>query len=265
MSQFERNHDGAALGASHQVPLEDQRSVYPYTVRGEATLPDRSEVLRRQNMIHTTYLYLAVAVFGCMAGAYWGSHSEGFLTFMFSSSFIWLGCLLVLNFVPAMALRVAENTPRLAVPALALDGAIAGLCLSPLVFVGLHFSGQDLGGGGNLVSTAIVVTGAMFAAITAYVHINKTQFKMSGAMMWGLFGFAVVAVPANMFLQSSIFSIIISGVIGMLGVYQLAATTSLIVTDRNFNSPAAGALMLFAGVFNLFQAVLSLLIAGGRD
>ena len=83
--------------------------------------------------------------------------------------------------------------------------------------------------------------------------------------MWGLFGFAVVAVPVNMFLQSSIFSIIISGVIGMLGVYQLAASTSLIVTDRNFNSPAAGALMLFAGVFNLFQAVLSLLIAGGRD
>ena len=229
-------------------------------------MPDRSEILRRQNMIHTTYLYLAVAVFGCMGGAYWGSHSEGFLTLMFSGGWIfWLGCMFVLNLVPTIALRVAENTPRLAVPALALDGAIAGLCLAPLVFVGMHLSGQDVGGGGNLVSTAIVVTGAMFAAITAYVHINKTEFKTSGAMMWGLFGFAVVAVPVNMFLQSSLFSIIIAGVVGMLGVYQLAASTSLIVTDRNFNSPAAGALMLFAGVFNLFQAILSLLIAGGRD
>jgi modulator of FtsH protease len=265
LSQFERNHDGAALGASHQVPLEDQRSVYPYTVRGEATIPDRREILRRQNMIHTTYLYLSVAVFGCMGGAYFGANSESFLEFMFSSSFIWLGALLVLNFVPMLALKVAHNTPRLAVPALAFDGFISGLALAPLVFVGLHFSGQNVEGGGNLVTTAIMVTGAMFAAITAYVHLNKTEFKMMPAMMWGMFGFAVVAIPANMFLQSSIFSIIISGVIGALGIYQLASTTSLIVTNKNFNSPAAGALMLFAGVFNLFQAVLSLLIAGGRD
>ncbi|MCA9775888.1 MAG: Bax inhibitor-1/YccA family protein [Candidatus Eremiobacteraeota bacterium] len=267
MSQFERNHDGAALGASHQVPLEDQRSVYPYTVRGEATMPDHRELLRRQNMIHTTYLYLAVAVFGCMAGAYWGSHSEGFLKFMFSSSFLFLGALIVLNFVPRLALQVAEKNPRMAVPALAGVGGVSGLCLAPLVFLGLRMSGQAQGmdGGGNLVSTAIVITGAMFAAVTAYVHINKTQFKMRPAMTWGLFGFILVAIPANLFLQSSIFGIIISGLAGMLGVYQLAAGTSLIVTNRNFNSPAAGALVLFAGVFNLFQSVLSLLIAGGRD
>jgi modulator of FtsH protease len=265
VSQFERNHDGAALGASHQVPLEDQRSVYPYTVRGEATMPDRRETLRRQNMIHTTYLYLSVAVFGAMAGAYLGSSSETFLKFMFSGIFVWIGAMFVLNFLPRMALNVAEKTPRLAVPALALNGFVSGLVLAPLVFVGLYYSGQDVGGGGNLVTTAMVITGAMFAAITAYVHINKTEFKMMPAMMWGLFGFAVVAIPANMFLQSSIFSIVISGVIGALGIYQLAASTSMIVNDRNFNSPAAGALMLFAGVFNLFQAVLSLLIAGGRD
>lgn len=227
-------------------------------------MPDRSEVLRRQSMIHTTYLYLSVAVFACMAGAYWGSHSEAFLKFMLGSSLIWIGSLFVLNFVPVMALKVAENNPRMAVPALAVDGFISGLCLAPLVFVGLYYSGASTDGG-NLVSTAIVVTGAMFAAITAYVHINKTQFKMMPAIGWGLFGFAVVAIPANMFMQSSIFSLIISGVVGALGIYQLASTTSMIVNNRHFNSPAAGALMLFAGVFNLFQAVLSLLIAGGRD
>lgn len=228
-------------------------------------MPDRSEMLRRRDMIHTTYLYLAVAVFACMGGAYLGSHSETFLSIMFGSSFIWLGCLLVLNFVPVIALKVAENNPKLAVPVLAFDGFIAGLCLSPLVFVGLHFGGADPSGGGGVVSTAIVVTGAMFAAVTAYVHINKTEFKVSSAMMWGLFGFAIVAVPVNMFMHSSILSMVISLVIGALGVYQLAAATSIIVTNPHFRSPAAGALMLFAGVFNMFQAILSLLIAGGRD
>lgn len=265
MSQFDRNHDGAALGASSfQTPLEDQRTVHPYTVTGGATIPNRQEELRRQNMLHTTYLYLSVAVLGCMGGAWWGAHSEGFLSFMFSSNFIWIGALLILNMVPIVALKVAENAPRWAVPALLLDGFVSGLVLAPLVYIGLALSGQNEDGG-NLVSTACIVTGAMFAAVTAYVHINKTKFKASGAVMWGLFGFAMVAVPANMFLQSSILSLVISGAIGILGLYQLAVATSQIVTNPQFNSPARGALYLFAGVFNLFQAVLSILIGGSRD
>ena len=266
LSHYDRNHDGAALGASHHAPTEHSTSVHPYNARGEATIPNRNEMLRRQNMLHTTYLYLAVAVAGCMGGAYFGAHSESFLNLMFGGGFLmWIGLMFVLNLVPTIALRVAEKNPRLAVPALAIDGAIAGLALAPLVFVGLHMSGAGAEGGQNLVSTACVITGGIFAAITAYVHLNKTEFKPSRAIGAGLLGFAVLAIPANMYFQSSVFSIVISGVIGLIGAYQLAVTTSRIVTDPNFRSPAAGALLLFAGVFNLFQAILSLLVSGGRD
>jgi modulator of FtsH protease len=266
LSQFDRNHDGAALGASHHVSLDDQRSVYPYTVQGGATIPDRSEQLRRQNMLNTTYLYLAVAVAACMGAAWWGSHTESFLRIFFEGgAFMWIGVMVVLNFVPVMALKVAEKTPRLAVPALALDGAVAGLALAPLVFIGLHLSGAGAENGQNLVSTACVVTGAIFAAITAYIHLNKTVIQPKGMIMAGMFGFAIVVIPLNMFMQSSLLSLVVSGVVGLMGAYQIAVTTSRIVNDRNFNSPAAGALILFAGVFNLFQAILHLLIAGGRD
>lgn len=171
----------------------------------------------------------------------------------------------VLNMVPSIALRVAEKTPRLAVPALLFNGAIAGLALAPLVFVGLHLSGAGAENGSNLVTTACIVTGAIFAAITGYIFLNKTKVKMSGMLTAGMFGFVVIAIPANFLLHSSGLSLIISGVIGLIGAYQLASTTSMIVNDRHFNSPATGALMLFAGVFNLFQAILHLLIAGGRD
>ena len=111
----------------------------------------------------------------------------------------------------------------------------------------------------------MVITGSIFAAITAYVHLNKSKFVASNAIMWGLFAFAMVAVPVNVFMGSSLVGLLISLVIGMLGAYQLATATSTIVTDPNFNSPAAGSLMLFAGVFNMFQAILRLLIAGGRS
>lgn len=266
MSQYERNHDGAALGASHQGHVEDQRSVYPYTVQGGATIPDSSWTAKKQGMIHTTYLYLSVAVFGAMAGAYWGSHSEAFLNMMFSGGILmWLGLLFLINLVPHMALKVAHNSPRLAVPALAVDGFISGLVLAPLVFLGLQMSGQSTSEGGDLVSTALVITGAMFAAVTAYVHINKKTFKVSNAVAAGVLGFAVLAVPASMLFHSPVLSLVMAGLIGLLGVWQLAVATGRILNDPHFNDPAAGALMLFAGVFNIFQVVLRLLLAGGRD
>jgi FtsH-binding integral membrane protein len=266
LGPYDRNHDGAALGPSVHVTDEDQRSVYPYTVTGSATFLDPTEQRRRTQMLHTTYLYLSTAVVAAMAGAWMGAHSEAYLSMVFNAGWLFfLPMFFVLNMVPALALRVAEQAPRFAIPALAFNGLIAGLALAPIVFVGLVVSGQDAAGGGNLVSTAVVVTGSIFAAITAYVHLNKSEFKSTSAVMCGLFGFALVAIPANMFMQSSIFSLVISLVIGILGAVQLASATSTIVTNPNFNSPAAGALMLFAGLFNMFQAILHLLIGGSRN
>lgn len=266
LGPYDRNHDGAALGPSVHVPEEDQRSVYPYTISGSASFADPAESRRRTQMLHTTYLYLSVAVAAAMAGAWFGAHSETYLKVVFGAGWLFfIPMFLVLNFVPALALGVAERAPRFAIPALALDGLVSGLALAPLVFIGLVYSGSDASGGGNFVSTAVVITGAIFAAITAYVHLNKTEFKVSGAVMWGIFGFAIVCIPVNMFLQSSLLSMIVSGVIGIFGAIQLAMATSTIVTDPKFNSPAAGALMLFAGLFNLFQAILHLLLSGGRD
>lgn len=266
MGPYDRNHDGAALGPSVHVTDEDQRSVYPYTATGSATFTDPAADRQRTQMLHTTYLYLSTAVVAAMAGAWFGAHSEAYLTMVFNAGWLFfIPMLFVLNMVPALALRVAEKNPRYAIPALAFDGVISGLALAPLVFVGLVVSGQGADGGSNLVSTAVVVTGSIFAAITAYVHLNKSKFVAMNAIMWGLAGFALVAIPVNIFMQSSIFSMVISLVIGVLGAAQLASATSTIVTNPNFNSPAAGALMLFAGLFNMFQAILHLLIGGSRD
>ncbi len=266
MGPNDRNHDGAALGPSVHVTDEGQRSVYPYTVTGSATFPDASGQRQRTQMLHTTYLYLSTAVAAAMAGAWFGAHSDAYLTMVIKGGwFFFIAMFFVLNMVPALALRVAENAPRFAIPALALQGLISGLALAPLVFVGLVMSNQDPENSSNLVSTAVVVTGSIFAAITAYVHLNKTQFNASRAVIWGLFGFALIAMPINLMLQSSVFSMVISLIIGVLGAVQLVSATSTIVNNPNFNSPAAGALMLFAGLFNMFQAILHLLIGGSRD
>lgn len=265
MSQYERNHDGAALGASHHIVGDEQRTVYPYTVQGGATLPDRQEMLRRQNMIHTTYLYLGVAVAGCMAGAWWGSHSMGFLEAIFNLGKIgFLGLFIMLNVLPSLAISVAEKNPRMAVPALGGFGIFSGLVISPLVALAMILSGQGVQEGGDLVSTALVITGAMFAAVTAYIFMNKTEIRVSKAISWGILGFFVAAFPLSYFFQSPMWILLFAGVTALIGVYQIAVGTSALATDARFKSPAAGALLLFAGVFNVFTSVLRILIASRR-
>ena len=59
---------------------------------------------------------------------------------------------------------------------------------------------------------------------------------------------------------------IISGAIGIFGVFILVNATSQVLNDTQFNEPVAGALMLFAGLFNVFVAILHILLAfTGRD
>ena len=167
--------------------------------------------------------------------------------------------------IPRIALSVSKSNPRLAVLVLAADGVFAGLTMAPLVFLGLHVSGGDAGKGGDLVSTAMVVTGAIFAAVTAYVFLNKTEIRPTKAVLWGIMGFFFVAIPLSIFSMSSTVHLLISGLAGLLGVYQVAVGTSQLATDPRFNNPVAGALVLFAGVFNIFTTILHLLLAGGRD
>ncbi len=267
MRPYERNHDGAALGPSVGVTEADQRSVYPYTVQGSASFPDYQQIAKRQNMLHTTYLYLAVAVVGAMGGAWFGAHSEPYLKFAFGSPWVWLiGIMLLINVLPAITIKIAHNTPRLAVPALLVEGFISGMALAPAVFIGLYFTNADPNTGGNVVTSALMITAAMFAGITAYVFINKANFRPIAGIGWALFGGVCVLIPLQFFFQSALIGGIIGLAIGALGIYQIATMTSTLCNDPNFDSPATGALVLFAGLFNLFQSILYVLsMLSGRD
>ena len=54
--------------------------------------------------------------------------------------------------------------------------------------------------------------------------------------------------------------ILISIGIGALGVFTLVYSTSGILRSPDADSPIPGALMLFAGVFNVFVATLNILL-----
>jgi FtsH-binding integral membrane protein len=85
--------------------------------------------------------------------------------------------------------------------------------------------------------------------------------------MVGFFFAIVGAMILNGFLNIGVLGIVISFAIGAFGVCILVYSTSSVLNTPDADSPIPGALMLFAGVFNVFVATLNILLrlfGGGR-
>ena len=164
-----------------------------------------------------------------------------------------------LNIVPQMALKAARQSSRNAALLLAGHGAFAGICLSPLIFIAMMKSGLGTDTP-NLVQSALVITAAVFLGISGYIYQSGQTFNYGKGLGVGLCWALLAAIPINAFmLHSGGFGVAILVGIGLLGTLQLLWATSTVLRDPDFKDPAVGALCLFAGLFNLFQVVLSLL------
>ena len=86
--------------------------------------------------------------------------------------------------------------------------------------------------------------------------------------MAGLFFALIGAMILNSFIHLGVIGILISLGIGVLGVFTIVFSTSTVLNSPDADSPIPGALMLFAGVFNVFVATLNILLrvfSGSRD
>lgn len=209
-------------------------------------------------VIKQTYMLLAVSVFCAMAGGYVGATSETVVQ-LFSGRMGWVLAMVGLNVIPWVAMA-CRNNPALGVTALVFDGFFAGLVLSPILWVASQYAPE-------MILAAFLVTGAVFVAITGYVMTTKRTFSAPRGLMIGLMVSIMAAITLNMFLNIGFMGILIAAGIGIFGVFSLVFSTSTVLNNRDADSPIPGALMLFAGLFNVFVATLNILlrlVGGGR-
>jgi modulator of FtsH protease len=222
---------------------------------GTTALSGRSAAVIKQ-----TYLLLGLAVFSALAGGYIGATSETLARF-FSGWIGWVAALLLLNLVPRIAISVRHN-PQLGVAALVGDGFISGIALSPLLWVARLVAPQ-------LIFVALGITGFVFIGITLYVMTTRRAFSAPRGLMTGLFFALLGTMILNSFLHLGFLGILIGFGIGALGVFTLVYSTSAVLRSPEADSPIPGALMLFAGIFNVFVATLNILLrvlnGGNRD
>ena len=146
------------------------------------------------------------------------------------------------------------HDPALGTLALIGDGFISGLVLAPVLFMARIYAP-------DIVPAALILTAIVFGGVTISVMITKVQFSAPRGIMTGLFFAILGIIVLNMFLNIGFLGMLISGAIGIFGVFVLVNATSQVLNNREFNEPVAGALMLFAGLFNVFVAILHILLA----
>ena len=204
-------------------------------------------------------MLFGVSVISALAGGYIGATSETMVRF-FSGWMGWIAAVLLLNAVPRIAIAARHN-PVLGVSALVLDGFIAGIALSPLLYFASLVAPL-------MILAALGITGFVFIGVTGYILMSGRTFSAPRGLMAGMFFALIGAMVLNSFMNIGFLGILISIGIGAMGVCTLVYSTSDILSSPDADSPIPGALMLFAGVFNIFVATLNLLLRlfnGRRD
>ena len=215
-----------------------------------------SRVASRNNVLRNTYWLLALSMIPTVLGAYIGVSME---LPMLSGGF---GFIIFLAIAFGFMFAI-EKTKHSALGVAVLLGFtfFMGLMLTPLLRHTLGYSN-----GGTLIMTAFGGTAAVFAVMASIATTTKRDF--SGMGSWLMAGVVVIllAAVANIFLQMSALSIVISMLaIGIFSAFILY-DVQRIVNGGETNYITA-TLAIYLDVYNIFTSLLHLLgIAGGdRD
>ncbi|MFN7975559.1 MAG: Bax inhibitor-1 family protein [Acidobacteriota bacterium] len=160
--------------------------------------------------------------------------------------------MILLNAIPYVAMAARRNA-AMGVSVLVADGFVSGLVLAPILFMASVVAPM-------IVPAALLLSGMVFAAVTVYVFTAERTFSAPRGLMVGMFASILGAIVLNSFLHIGALGILIAAAIGIMGVLALIYATSGILSNPMASSPIPGALMLFAGLFNVFVAILNILL-----
>ena len=209
----------------------------------------------RAETIKKTYLLLGLSVAGALCGGYVGAQSDA-LANLFTGWMGWILAMVLLNFIPRVAIAARHN-PVLGVTALLADGFVSGLVLAPILRIASLYAP-------GTIQIAMLMTLVVFGTVTLFVMSSGRTFSAPRGLMIGISISIIAAMVINAFLNIGLLGILIAAGIGIFGVCILVYATSDVLNDPNADSPIPGALILFAGLFNVFVAILNILLRLNR-
>ena len=209
-----------------------------------------------QKVLRSTYLLLALTMVPTVAGAWLGMATASIITGSpIISFFVMLAAVIGLQFG---IVRFRNSVVGIAL--LLLMTGLLGWFLGPLLNHALA-----LKNGAQLVGYAAGGTGAVLFAMGAIATTTKRDFSFMGKFLFVGMIVLLVAMIANLFLQSSALMITLSVIsIGIFSAFILHDLKR--VKDGEEGNYITATLGVYISLYNVFSALLSLLgIAGSRE
>ncbi|MBK1999990.1 Bax inhibitor-1/YccA family protein [Campylobacter sp. LH-2024] len=200
--------------------------------------------------IKQTYQLFAASLLAATVGAYVGIFA---LASFFIESLATFWILFFVEIGLLFALMYKKKEAPLNLILLFAFTFCSGLTLTPLLI-----SVLALPAGGIIIAQAFALTTVAFAGLSIFAMNTKKDFTMMGKALFIVFLVVFAASLINIFLHSSIFSLVISSVSAILFSFYILYDTQNIIRG-NYETPIEGAVALYLDFVNLFINLLNIL------
>ncbi len=224
-----------------------------------------ASVATRNDFLKRVYGWMAFGVALSAAGSFLAVKA-GIGMWMATSG--WVGSLLMTAGWMGLAwvAQSVRHTAGVNTIAFAAYGLFTGVVMSGLIQVALIMGDMLTGSSMTYVGQAFGITAVAFGALSFYAATTKRDFSFMGGMLTvGLIALIALGL-INLFIQSSMFALILSFAGVMLFTGFILFDTQQIVRHYPENEHLAGALVLFTNFAIMFMKILSILLqlAGGN-
>ncbi|AXX93651.1 hypothetical protein CPU12_08355 [Malaciobacter molluscorum LMG 25693] len=211
------------------------------------TAQDSSRV-ELMSFLKATYQLFAGSLLAATAGAYIGLDIVSYL----AGPLMWVLFAVELGLIFFVIPRV-KHTPGVNLAVLFAFTFITGLTIAPLLTAIFAMPS-----GAAIVGQAFLMTSVAFGGISMFAMTTKRDFSSLGKFLFIALIIMIVAGISNIFIQSSMFQLVIASAGALLfSVFILFDTQQII--RGGYDSPVEAALSLYLDFFNLFVSLLQIL------
>ncbi len=222
-------------------------------------LPTHEDALSQARIfLNKVYLWMAVSMMLTAAVAWYAANDAALLSWTIGN--MWIPCLGTIGIVLVMSFGSHMLTSGALGVLLLTFSALEGLLFGPIL---IAYTQESL-------ALTFACTAGMFAAMSLYGALTRTNLSTLGRTLWMLFFGLLIAMIANFFWGNSTLDLIISGVgVIVFALFTAYDTQKLLAIgmsdDDELRRKAAvlGATNLYLDFINLFLFLLRFL--GSRE
>ncbi len=206
-----------------------------------------------RGFIKQTYQMFAASLLAGTVGSYIGLGMASTV-----ASFYWGFVILEIALIFGLHFAVKKN-PSIGLVVLFAFTFISGLTLAPLLSAVMGMQG-----GSGIVANAFLMTTAAFGGLSFFAMSTSRDFTTMGKMLFIGLIVIIVGGVVNIFMQSTMFQLLVAGASSILFSFFILYDTQNIIRG-NYSSPITAAAALYLDFLNLFVSLLQILGIFGRD